>query len=63
MDFDMDGDYINLKITINPSASEPPVTACADPIVLSIICDIISFNGQGQLCLLNCVEICQTIPE
>ena len=30
-DFDMDGDYINLKITINPFAPEPPVTDCADP--------------------------------
>ena len=31
--------------------------------VPSIICDVISFNGQGQLCLLNCVEIFQTIQE
>ena len=32
----------------NPFAPEPPVTARA-------LSDVISFNGQGQLCTLTCV--------
>ena len=39
-----------ISANINPFAPEPPVTARADP------CDVISFNGQGQLCLLTCAE-------
>ena len=36
----------------NPFAPEPPV-----PIhVLSTACDVISFNGRGQLCPLTCAE-------
>ena len=37
---------------INPFAPEPPVRIH----VLSTPCDVISFNGQGQLCLLTCAE-------
>ena len=36
-------------------APELPVTACADPRPF-FCCDIISFNGQGQLCPLTCAE-------
>ena len=35
---------------LNPFAPEPPITAPADP---SIACDVISVNGQGQLCPLR----------
>ena len=37
---------------LNPFAPEPPVRIH----VLSTLCDIISFNGQGQLCPLTCAE-------
>ena len=37
---------------LNPFATEPPVRIH----VLSNLCDIISFNGQGQLSWLTCVE-------
>ena len=42
---------------INPFAPtcKLPVTACVDP-RSSTTCDIISFIGQGQLCLLTCAE-------
>ena len=45
----------------NPFAPEPPVQVH----ILSALCDVISFHGQGQLCLLTCAseEIFQTIPE
>ena len=39
----------------DPFAPELPVTACADPRPF-FCCDIISFNGQGQLCPLTCAE-------
>ena len=39
-------------LAINPFAPEPPVQIQ----VLSTLCDIISFNGQGQLSWLTCVE-------
>jgi len=45
---------------INPFAPEPPVTARADPRSPYRLWrhhfDVISFNGQGQLCLLTCAE-------
>ena len=41
--------------TINPFAPEPPVTARADPGPF-YPCDVISFNGQGQLSSLTWVE-------
>ena len=41
----------NLKF-VNPFAPEPPVRIH----VLSTHCDIISFNGQGQLSSLTCAE-------
>ena len=34
---------------INPFTPEPPVTSRADP-GPSTTCDVIGFNGQGQLC-------------
>ena len=40
-------------ILINPFAPEPPVWIQ----VLSTICDVISFNSQGQLCPLTCAEL------
>ena len=36
----------------NPFAPEPPVRIH----VLSTLCDVISFNSQGQLCALTCAE-------
>ena len=39
----------------NPFAPEPPVTARADPSPF-YLCDVISFNGQRQLCPLTCAE-------
>ena len=39
----------------DPFAPELPVIACADPRPF-FCCDIISFNGQGQLCPLTCAE-------
>ena len=39
----------------NPFATEPPVTARADP-GLSTLCDVIRFNGQGHLSSLTCAE-------
>ena len=40
------GFWRNINI-LDPFAPEPPLTARADPRPL---CDVISFNGQGQLC-------------
>ena len=39
----------------NPFAREPPVTPVRIH-VLSTLCDVIGFNGQGQLCPLTCAE-------
>ena len=44
--------YIFFQGKINTFAPEPPVRIH----VLSTPCDVISFNGQGQLCLLTCAE-------
>ena len=44
--------YIESLTTLNCFAPEPPVRIH----VLSTACDVISFNGQGQLCPLTCVE-------
>ena len=41
---------------LNPFAPEPPITAPLRIQVLSILCDIVSFNGQGQLSSLTCAE-------
>ena len=41
-----------LKLPVDPFAPEPPVRIH----VLSTAWDVISFNGQGQLCLLTCAE-------
>ena len=41
-----------LGLFINPFTSELPITACVDPCIPSTTCDLISFNGQGQLCQL-----------
>ena len=41
-----------LKTFFNPFAPEPPVRIQ----VLSTLCDVISFDGQGQLCPLTCAE-------
>lgn len=39
---------------IDPFAPEPPVTASADPRpFLPLVLDVISLNGQGQLCPLT----------
>ena len=38
-----------IKLPVDPFAPEPPVRIH----VLSTACDVISFNGQGQLCLLT----------
>ena len=43
---------IHLILDINPFAPEPPVQIQ----VLSTLCDVISFNGQGQLSSLTCAE-------
>ena len=43
---------IKILFAINPFAPEPPVRIH----VLSTLCDIISFNGQGQLWLLTYAE-------
>ena len=43
------------QVLFNPFAPEPPVTARGIH-VLSTLCDVISFNGQGQLCPLSCAE-------
>ena len=46
-------DTIFIKhLVFNPFAPEPPVRIQ----VLSTFCDIISFNGQGQLSSLTCAE-------
>ena len=47
--------YFLYKWFFNPFAPELPVTAHAGPRA-STSCDIISFNGQGQLCPLTCAE-------
>ena len=39
----------------DPFTPKLPITACADPRPF-FCCDIISFNGQGQLCPLTCAE-------
>ena len=39
----------------NPFAREPPVTPVRIH-VLSTLCDVIGFNGQGQLCPVTCAE-------
>ena len=43
---------IHFIIHFNPFAPEPPVRIQ----VLSTLCDVISFNGQGQLSSLTCAE-------
>ena len=45
-------ELIYVVVQFNPFAPEPPVQIH----VLSTLCDVISFNGQGQLCLLTCAE-------
>ena len=42
----------NHKTVFNPFAPEPPVRIQ----VLSTLCDVISFNSQGQLSSLTCAE-------
>ena len=44
--------YFLCKWFINPFAPEPPITAHAGPRA-STACDIISFNGHGQLVTAN----------
>ena len=46
----------SLLKSLNPFAPEPPITAPLRIQVLSILCDIVSFNGQGQLSSLTCAE-------
>ena len=44
--------YMLIESQFNPFAPEPPVRIQ----VLSTLCDVISFNGQGQLSSLCCAE-------